>query len=86
MATLQRAFQGRQGETACRFGDQAQRIADRRPVGLPGLRQYQAVRPALEQGHLQPLLERLDLVADGGGRQVKFLRRPAEAHVPGSGF
>ena len=62
-----------------RFGDVGQEMAAR---GC----ERDAARPALEQLHAEPFLERVDAVADGARSQTKLVRGFGEAFVPGGGF
>jgi hypothetical protein len=53
---------------------------------LPRLGETQRAVQALEQRHVQPLLECGDLPADGRLRERQFVGGPGEAQVPGCGL
>ena len=51
--------------------------------GPSGFGEMQAARMAFEQRPSKPLLERLDLVGNGGRSDAKFVRRFCKTLVPG---
>ena len=59
---------------------------DRAEEALAGFGQAYLARLALEQGLAQPLLQRLDLVADGAVGDVQLLRRLGKALQSGGGL
>ncbi len=61
-------------------------VADRRQQELTFVRQHQPSVQAAEQRHPQVLLQRLDLVADGGLGDEQLLGSLGEAEVPRGGL
>jgi hypothetical protein len=55
-------------------------------VGAAGAGQDRAAAMALEQRDAEELLEMLDLVADGGGRDAEFVGALGETAVAGRGL
>jgi hypothetical protein len=68
------------------FGQLVETVPQGGQGGLAGLGQPEGPGQAVEQGHLEQFLERLDLVADRGRRDVQLGRRLGEAEVPAGRF
>ena len=61
-------------------------FAQRIEPGLALLGQLEALRGAPEQHHAEHVLERADLLADGGGRHRQLVGRAGERQVPRGGI
>ena len=68
------------------LGQLVEALAERRQGRLAGIGEAQRPGQAAEQGYLEQLFERLDLVADRGRRDVQLGRRLGEAEVPADRF
>ena len=62
-----------------RQGHRAQELLGVGPEGAAGGGERGAAAPALEEGHAEGVLERLDPRADGGLRDPERVRGPAKA-------
>ncbi|PAV68456.1 hypothetical protein WR25_17440 [Diploscapter pachys] len=67
---------------AHRFLELQEAVTQRRQPRLRLGRQLQPARRAAEQHDSQRILQRTDLLADGGGRHRQLVRRAREAQVP----
>ena len=63
------------------LGELIEALTEHRQGRLAGLGEAQRPGQTVEQRHLEQFLERLDLVANRGGRDVQLGRRLGEAEV-----
>lgn len=68
------------------IGQQIEGLAQGRPIVLARVGQQQRPVETAKQRHPEPLLQRLDLMADGRLGDVELLRRLGKAQVPGGGL
>jgi len=69
-----------------RSGQAIEALADPGERALARLGEQQPLRPALKQPHPQVLLERLELMADGGRRHVQLVRRLGKTQMAPRGL
>ncbi len=70
-------------QALCGVGQLLECLLHTRQVCHAGRGQHQRLGLAQEQLHAEAFLQRLDLVADGGRRDVQLVGRPREAEMPG---